>query len=103
MEQDQRGIKQRYYPMRGFGSFASMARFCSARDEVRDHCRQRTTLSETTPLAVQWAQFGSLTTPPPALTPVQRCLQFNAAVRVPRSDAPRMEVSMPAVGSEEER
>lgn len=28
IEQDHRGIKQRYYPMRGFGSFASAARFC---------------------------------------------------------------------------
>ncbi len=27
IEQDHRGIKQRYYPMRGFGSFASAARF----------------------------------------------------------------------------
>jgi hypothetical protein len=30
IEQDNRSIKQRYYPMRGFGSFASAARFCSA-------------------------------------------------------------------------
>ena len=28
IEQDHRGIKQRYYPTRGFGSFASAARFC---------------------------------------------------------------------------
>ena len=28
LEQDHRGIKQRYYPMRGFGSFVSAARFC---------------------------------------------------------------------------
>ena len=28
IEQDHRGIKQRYSPMRGFGSFASAARFC---------------------------------------------------------------------------
>lgn len=33
LEQDHRGIKQRYYPMRGFGSFASTARFCRAFDE----------------------------------------------------------------------
>ena len=25
MEQDHRGVKQRYYPMRGFGSFVSAA------------------------------------------------------------------------------
>ena len=30
IEQDHRGIKQRYYPMHGFGSFASAARFCRA-------------------------------------------------------------------------
>ena len=28
VEQDHRGIKQRYYPMRGFGSFTSASRFC---------------------------------------------------------------------------
>jgi hypothetical protein len=30
MEQDQRGIKHRYYAMRGFGSVAGAARVCSA-------------------------------------------------------------------------
>ena len=29
LEQDHRGIKQRYYPMRGFGNFQSAARECS--------------------------------------------------------------------------
>lgn len=29
IEQDHRGIKQRYYAMRGFGSFVSAARFCT--------------------------------------------------------------------------
>jgi putative transposase len=33
LEQDHRGIKQRYYPMRGFGSFESASRFCRAYDE----------------------------------------------------------------------
>ncbi|GHO48699.1 hypothetical protein KSX_68620 [Ktedonospora formicarum] len=33
LEQDHRGIKPRYDPMRGFGSFESAARFCSAFDE----------------------------------------------------------------------
>ena len=37
MEQDHRAVKQRYYPMRGFGSFASAARFCSAFDELRQY------------------------------------------------------------------
>jgi putative transposase len=33
LEQDHRGIKQRYYPMRGFGCFEAAARFCRAFDE----------------------------------------------------------------------
>ncbi len=57
MEQDHRGIKQRYYPMRGFGSFASAARFCFAHDEVRDYFRHRTMPYESVPLATQRAQF----------------------------------------------
>ncbi len=32
IEQDHRGIKQRYSPMRGFGNFTSAARFCRAFD-----------------------------------------------------------------------
>jgi len=47
IEQDHRGIKQRYYPMRGFGSVASAARFCTAYDELRDHVRYRQHLNET--------------------------------------------------------
>jgi putative transposase len=34
IEQDHRAIKQRYYPMRGFGSPAGAARFCTAFEEV---------------------------------------------------------------------
>jgi len=41
LEQDHRGIKQRYYPMRGFGSFDSAARFCRAFDEQRQYFRLR--------------------------------------------------------------
>jgi len=41
LEQDHRGIKQRYYPMRGFKSFDSASRFCYAFDEVRQHFRPR--------------------------------------------------------------
>ena len=51
LEQDHRGIKQRYYPMRGFGSFISEARLCRAFDEVRDHFRTRRTMGEVVPLA----------------------------------------------------
>jgi len=57
MEQDHRGIKQRYYPMRGFGSFDAAARFCPAHDEVRDHFRSRCHLNETVSLAEQRRLF----------------------------------------------
>ena len=46
IEQDHRGIKQRYYPMRGFGSVASAARFCRACDEVYQFFRIRTTVKQ---------------------------------------------------------
>ncbi len=39
IEQDHRGIKQRYGPMRGFGSFESAGRFCRAFDEMRSFYR----------------------------------------------------------------
>ena len=57
LEQDHRGIKQRYYPMRGFGSFVSASRFCRAFDEQRDYFRYRTTPKETIPLAEQRRMF----------------------------------------------
>ena len=43
LEQDHRGIKQRYYPMRGFGTFEAAARFCCAFDELRNYFRLRHT------------------------------------------------------------
>jgi putative transposase len=57
LEQDHRGIKQRYYPMRGFGSFDAAARFCSAHDELRDHFRYRRQLNETVSLSEQRRLF----------------------------------------------
>ena len=39
IEQDHRGIKQRYRPLRGFGAFDSAARFCRAYDELRNFYR----------------------------------------------------------------
>ena len=57
LEQDHRGIKGRYQPMRGFGSFVSAARFCSAHDEVRDYLRHRTRLHEVVPPGVQREQY----------------------------------------------
>jgi len=53
IEQDHRGIKQRYYTMRGFGSFDSAARFCTAHDELRDLCWPRTHFNEVVSLADQ--------------------------------------------------
>ena len=40
-EHSHRAIKQRYYPMLGFGRFASAARFCTAFDELRPYFRVR--------------------------------------------------------------
>jgi len=38
-EQSHRSLKQRYYPMLGFGNFESASRFCSAFDQLRDYFR----------------------------------------------------------------
>ncbi len=57
MEQDQRGIKQHYYPMRGFGSFEATARFCTAYDELRDHLRYHHHVNETVSLPDQRRLF----------------------------------------------
>ena len=40
-EQSHRAVKQRYYPMRGFGNFESASRFCTAFDELRQYFRVR--------------------------------------------------------------
>ncbi len=57
LEQDHRGIKQRYYPMRGFGSFPSASRFCRAFDEVRQFFRIRTTMKQPVSLQQQREMF----------------------------------------------
>ena len=41
IEQSHRAVKQRHYPMLGFGSFESAARFCSAFDELQEYFRVR--------------------------------------------------------------
>ncbi len=51
IEQDHRAIKQRYYPMRGFGSFEAASRFCRAFEELRQFERYRRTRAETGSLA----------------------------------------------------
>ncbi len=40
-EQSHRAVKQRYYPMLGFGSFKSASGFCAAFDELREYFRVR--------------------------------------------------------------
>jgi transposase-like protein len=57
MEQDHRAVKQRYYPMRGFGNFSSASRFCSAFDELREFFRSRTRRGEVVPLPEQRRLF----------------------------------------------
>src|SRR5712692_2907098 len=57
LEQDHRGIKQRSYPMRGFGSVTSAAHFCRAFGEVRQFFRVRTTMKQHVSLAEQRAGF----------------------------------------------
>jgi transposase-like protein len=58
LEQDHRGIKQRYYPMLGFGSFASASRFCLAFDGLRAYFRPRRRTNEHVPLAEQRRLFA---------------------------------------------
>ena len=49
IEQDHRGVKQRYYLMRGFGKFDAASRFCRAFDEQRHYFRVRTTMRQRVP------------------------------------------------------
>lgn len=57
IEQDHRSIKQRYYPMRGFGSFASAARFCPAFEEQRQYFRAVEQPNERVSLAQRRCRF----------------------------------------------
>jgi len=57
IEQDHRGIKQRYYPLRGFGTFDSAARFCSAFEEQRQYFRAQARSGEPVPLAERRRRF----------------------------------------------
>ena len=56
-EQSHRALKQRYYPMFGFGNFESAARFCSAFDELRQYLRVRRRGEGHVPLAEQRRLF----------------------------------------------
>jgi putative transposase len=57
LEQDHRGIEQRYYPMHGFGSIASASPFCRAFEEVRQFFRVCTTMKQSVSLARQREMF----------------------------------------------
>jgi putative transposase len=57
LEQDHRGIKQRYVPMCGFGTIEAAARFCYAFDELRDYFRPRRTMGERVSLPEQRRAF----------------------------------------------
>jgi putative transposase len=46
LEQDHRGIKQRYYPMRGLGTGEAATRFYCAFDELHNYLRPRSTIGE---------------------------------------------------------
>jgi len=57
IEQDHRGLKQRYYPLRGFGSFASAARFCAGFEEQRQYFRSVSQSGERVSLAKRRCLF----------------------------------------------
>ncbi|CAA9564233.1 MAG: Integrase, catalytic region [uncultured Thermomicrobiales bacterium] len=57
IEQDHRGVKQRYYPMRGFRSFASAARFCTGFEEQRQYFRAQVRSGERVSLAERRCRF----------------------------------------------
>jgi putative transposase len=46
LEQDHRGVKGRYRPMRGFKVFGAAHRFCGAFDEVRNFLRPATYINQ---------------------------------------------------------
>jgi putative transposase len=56
-EQSHRPVKQRYYPMLGFGNFESASRFCTAFDELRQYFRVRSRNAANVSLAEQRQLF----------------------------------------------
>src|ERR1700676_805436 len=57
IEQDHRGIKSRYGPMRGFDNTASADRFCRGHDELRNFLHLRTRDRQTTPTSSRRRRF----------------------------------------------
>ncbi len=57
IEHDHRGVKQRYYPMHGFGRFGSAARFCAGFEEQRQYFRAQTQARESVSPAERRRRF----------------------------------------------
>ena len=57
IEQDHRGIKGRYGPMRGFKSHACASRFCRCFDELRNHLQARSRRSRNLPTNARRHRF----------------------------------------------
>src|SRR4051812_5398244 len=57
IEHDHRGIKQRYYPTRGFGSFVSASRFCTGFEDQRQYFRAQAWSGEPVSLAERRRRF----------------------------------------------
>jgi transposase-like protein len=57
MEQDHRGIKQRYYPQLGFKAMEAARRFCRAFEEVRNYFRARSVMNEMVSLLERRQRF----------------------------------------------
>jgi len=53
MEENYRGIKQRYYPMLGFTKFESASRFGTAFDELRNYLTVQSAVIEHVPAEVR--------------------------------------------------
>ena len=53
LEQDHRGIKQRDYPMQGFGSLESASRFCYAFEEAHYWFRSLQRITQAVALAAK--------------------------------------------------
>src|SRR5580704_8222796 len=58
IEQDHRGIKQRYYPMLGFKALVTAAGFCRVSEEVRSYFRPRQKMGEAVSLGTRRELFN---------------------------------------------
>jgi len=57
LERDHRASKQRSYPLRGFGAFASAARCCGGSEEQRQYCRAQARSGERVSLLERRRRF----------------------------------------------